>query len=187
MDAPNRRDVHIRQSDAHDRDRDQTGFMFDLVGEHEHHDDRCQKDGHFEVFGNGPARKGPGDGGSGDISDQTGDNRRNDQGRDDLYQARARCFGHLTEIFVGNDCEQRADGIVDNCFPFKNRRRSGLDRGLAQQRHDDGRPRDHQYPCKQDSDRPFESADRVSREGAKHPGNRPAQQYQTPDAVAGMA
>ena len=131
------------------------------------------------------ARKGPADRSGGKPADQPCDHRSTQQRQDDRRQRPA--LARPAQIFIGHDAKQRPDRIIDDRFPFQDGARPRGDVGLTQQGQHHGRTRDHQYPRKQDRDRPDQPSDIIAGDRAQYPADRRAEQDQADHRAIGLA
>src|SRR3546814_20834587 len=86
------------------------------------------------------------------ISDWSSDVCSSDLLADDV-QCRSAMTGP-SQIFIGNHGAERANGVVDDRFPFQDGAWSCGDAALTQQWNDHGRSGDHQNAREQDRHRP---------------------------------
>jgi hypothetical protein len=176
---------HVGDGHAHHRDGEQTGFLLDHVGEDERADHRHQQDGRLEIFRHMSAREGPGDGAGHGIADEPRHERGSQEGGQHRKQRAA--FSRPPQVFVSDDGAERAEGIVDDRFPFQDRARPRRDVALAQQGNDHGGSGHHQNACEQDRDGPDQPRDVVAGHGAKHPAHGNTYHHQARHRAFGLS
>ena len=86
----------------------------------------------------------------------------------------------------GDDGKKRADRVVDNGFPAQQRSGTGIELGLAQQRHDHRRAGDHEDGAQHNRRRPAQSTDMVSGKGGHAPGHRSGIHNYASDSSRGL-
>ena len=171
--------VRVGQNHAHHRDGQQAAFVQHGIRDRIDREHRAEQHRHLHVLGHLAPAEGPGEQTPARIAQDRGDGDPLHQMPDRGTQRGGRIDRH--HHLVGEHGGQRADGIVDDGFPFQDLPRSRAHPRLPQQRHDDRGSGDDHDAAKDDGAFPAQPRAIADGEGGHQPAQRRADHHQPHD------
>ncbi|MNO77983.1 hypothetical protein D3C76_691060 [compost metagenome] len=184
QDVPYIHTFHVRQPHAHQRYRQQAGFMHHFVGGNENPQHRCQRGEVMQIL----RQPLPADHGAKQPATDNAEHRaaENHPAKGEQTLLEAVPFGAGNDEAVNHHGEEGADRVDDNALPAQNVGDRGFRPHHAQHRHDDGRAGDQCQAAEQDGQHPVEAEQKMRGDRDDDPGRDRANGHQAMNDAADL-